>query len=46
MGWRFEGLIFLLIEFQPLVFNNLVQKGLVKCLITFNKVVNYIFWYL
>jgi len=46
MGWRVEGLIFLLFELQPLVFNNLVQKGLVKCLITFNKVVNYIFFYL
>jgi len=43
MGWKSKGLIFLLVELQPLVFNNLVQKGLVKCLITFNKVVNYIF---
>ncbi len=46
MGWRSESVIFLLVELQPLVFNNLVQKGLVKCLITFNKVVNYIFFYL
>jgi hypothetical protein len=46
MGWRSKGLIFLLVEVQPLVFNNLVQKGLIKCLITFNKVLNYIFFLL
>jgi hypothetical protein len=46
MGWGYEGLIFLLVEFQSLVFNNLVWKGLVKCIITFNKVLNYIFFYL